>query len=303
LGKKLAIFIINDSNLNVKVVDISEKEISNRILEFRQLIGKFENGISDKTSSEKLEEILNDFYKLLIEPIKEYLSREEEIVIVPHANLHLIPFQALKSQKFLIEEYKLCFAQSASSLKFLKKGFGKGVLVVGNPTKDLPFAEDEALEVGKILKTDPILRDEAKKDIIIKAIKNKEILHFACHGFFDPFNPAFSRIILSDGNINAIDFMNLDMDANLTILSACETALAEILHGDEVEGLVRAIQYGGCRFVIASLWKVTDRSTKELFLNFYNGEGDIVNRLREAELSLMKNYGFFHWAPFQVYGI
>jgi CHAT domain-containing protein len=307
IGYKLAIFVVN-GNLTVVEKEINEKELSEKVSEFRELVSKLEGHLKDGTKpdeteeSEKAEKILTDFYKLLIEPIKGHLS--EEIVIVPHGLLHLIPFQALKGDRYLIEDYKVCFAQSASSLEFLKEGAGKGTLIVGNPTKDLRFAEIEAKEVAEIFNTSPIIGDGAKKDRVMEEMKNKEILHFSCHGLFDPYNPAFSRLILSDGSITARDFMDLEMDANLTVLSACETALAKVARGDEVEGLVRAIQYGGCRFVIASLWKVEDRSTKELFLKFYNTKGGaIVDRIREAELSLMKEYGFYFWAPFQVYGI
>ena len=61
------------------------------------------------------------------------------------------------------------------------------------------------------------------------------------------FNPNFSRINLSDGILTTIDFMNFNMNAKLVVLSACETALGTINAGDEVEGLVRSIQYGGVK--------------------------------------------------------
>lgn len=300
LGDNLAIFVVNDNNLVVKIIEISEKEISEKVTEFRKLVKNEEIFAMYK---EEAEHILEEFYKLLIDPVKEYLKKE--IIIIPHSYLHQIPFQAVKSDKYLIEDYKISFAQSASSLKFLKTGTGKGALVVGNPTKNLDFAEVEAIKVAEFLETTPILRDEATRDKILKEIKNKEILHLSCHGRFDPLNPAFSKIILSDGNITAIDFMDLEMDANITVLSACETALAEIVRGDEVEGLVRAIQYAGSRFVIASLWKVDDESTEKLFLKFYTKIENVVAGIREAELGLMKdeNKEFYYWAPFQVYGI
>jgi CHAT domain-containing protein/TPR repeat protein len=286
-------------------IETNENDMLKKVIEFRELIREFEIGIKYKAQSERAEEILKEIYKLLIEPIKQHLSKNKEIIIIPHSYLHQIPFQALKGEKYLIEDYKISFAQSASSLKFLKKGVGVGALIVGNPTKDLKHAEAEASEVAKLfINTNPILGDAATKERILKEIKNKEILHFACHGEFDPFNPAFSKVVLSDGSITAIDFMDLEMDANLTVLSACDTAKAEIARGDEVEGLVRAVQYGGCRFVIASLWRVDDKSTKELFVKFYSNKGDMVDRIKEAELSLKEEkYGFYHWAPFQIYGI
>ncbi len=56
--------------------------------------------------------------------------------------------------------------------------------------------------------------------------------------------------------------------------------------------------------VIASLWRVDDESTKELFVKFYsNKKGGMVEGIKQAELSLMEKHGFYHWAPFQIYGI
>ena len=300
LGKKLAIFILNSKGFVVKEKDINETEIFEKVAEFRKIIEEFEEGSKAKRS--RAEEILKDFYNILIEPVKYHLS--DRIVIVPHSYLHYIPFQALKGEKYLIEDYNISFAQSASSLEFLKSGTGKGAVIVGNPTDDSFNSETEAIEIGKKLKTRPILRDDAKKDRVMKRIENKEILHFSCHGKFDNFNPAFSRVILSDGSITAIDFIDMDMNANVTVLSACETALAKISRGDEVEGLVRSIQFGGCRFVIASLWQVADKSTKDIFVNFYDGKGDITDRIKEAEVKQINlNRDFYFWAPFQVYGI
>jgi TPR repeat protein len=306
LGQKLAIFVVN-KGLNVKIVDTDEIEVFKKMIEFTRLAEDLEKTLKiDGTfikSSDKAEEILKDLYRLLIEPIKE-LDLSDEIVIVPHSSLNYLPFYALKGDRYLIEDYKICFAQSASSLKFLGKSHGEGALVVGNPTDDLRFAEAEALEVGELRGTKPILRSDAKKDVILKKIEGKRILHFACHAKCDYFNPAFSRLLLSDGSLTAVEFMDLEMDAELMVLSSCETGLAEIW-GVEVEGLVRAIQYGGCRFVIASLWKVDDESTKELFLRFYNEKGDMIDKLRKAVLGMMKKSScrFFHWAPFQIYGI
>ena len=72
-------------------------------------------------------------------------SAEEGIVFVPHGYLHYVPFLAFKDGdgKYLLEKFRTCFVQSASSLKFLKEGKGLGVLVVGNPTEDLIFGEEE----------------------------------------------------------------------------------------------------------------------------------------------------------------
>ncbi len=141
------------------------------------------------------------------------------------------------------------------------------------------------------------------KKKLFYTIKDKSIIHFACHGQFNHLDPINSGIKLSDNVLTAIDFMNIEMNANLMVLSACETALGEIIEVDEVEGLVRSIQYSGCRFVIASLWPVDDESTKTLFSNFYSLSGEYVDRIRNSKVDLIKKYDIYDWAPFQIYGI
>lgn len=308
----LAIFVINKAGLTIKVKEIYEN-VFEKTDELRKLIFDLQNYCSKRIDPNNTQEyksaekILEELYDMLIKPIIDKISEETDLVIIPHKFLHVIPFQALKDDKYLIEDYKISFAQSASSLKFLKKGMTKEALVVvGGYDED-----DEAAEVAKILDATLITKNEANKDRIINEIENKGIIHFSSHGEFDPYNPEFSKILLGDGFLTAADFMNLDTNASLITLSACETGLNSIESGDELEGFIRAIQYSGCRFVIASLWKVPIPSTEELFVDFYSNivssnmvEIDgIVSGMQKAEMNLIEKYGFFQWASFQVYGI
>jgi CHAT domain-containing protein len=307
LGSELAIFVENaEKPLFVQAFKIKGRDVIKKIREFRLLIQKPEWHIQHQQSvqaelTSNAEELLRDLYDILIKPIKQHLTRE--LVIIPHRHLHLIPFQCLKQGSFLIEEHEISFAQSATSLKFLTKSIGAGALVVGNPTNDLPWSQIEAVQVAECLNTTPLLRDEASKSNVIEAISDKRMLHFACHGYFDPMEPSCSGILLSDGRLTASDFMKLNLEANVTVLSACQTAVSDISGGDELEGLVRSIHYAGSRFVIASLWNVQDLSTKELFFKFYGEPGDVQEKLRNAELTLMKECSFYLWSAFQVYGI
>lgn len=296
VGEKIVAFVINN-NLNVRIIDESGKEITKRVFELRKLLDEVPNA-----QDGLLDEMLTYLYNLLIKPVRDLLGKT--IVIVPHGVLHLLPFQALKGNKYIIDDFTISFAQSASSLKYLRSSRSEGVLIVGNPTEDLDYSEKEAIKIAEYFNVKPILGLKAKKEKIIGNIGAKRILHFACHGKFDQSNPNFSGIVLNDGMLTTVDFMNMILDAELVALSACETAKAGITSGDEIEGLVRAIHYSGSRFVIASLWSVADESTFRLFVDFYKSPGDFADRLRLAEMNL-KNQGssVYNWAPFQIYGI
>jgi len=256
------------------------------------------------------EKLLREFYKILIKPVKDILSRE--LLVVPHGYLHLLPFQALIGERFLLEDYKISFSQNASSLQYSKSRNGQGVIVIGNPNKnteyDLPMAEEEALAISDFFNTNAIIGTDAQKERVLNEIKDKMIVHFACHSFFNQKDASKSGVLMADTFITPKNFIETKMNAHLTVLSTCESGLVELSKSDVVEGLVRSIQLAGCRFVIASLWKVEDESTKEIFLDFYkhpNSEesGGVISSLRDAELRMMKRKGFYYWAPFQIYGI
>ncbi len=301
LGRKLIIFVINkNGDLIVKETTTDIKELMENVKNFRIFVDSAsepKNRDDETYYVNQAKDILPKLYNFLITPIKEHLG--EEVVIIPHSYLHLIPFNALfNGERYLIQDYSLSFAQSALSLKFLKKGCGSGAVIVGNPQLNLPFSEEEATEIARYFSTKPIIGREATKGRVIKEMQGKKNLHFACHG--DHF-----RICLQNTDeINAADFMNLKLDAELTVLSACNTALAYIDAGDEVEGIIRAVQYSGCRFVIGSLWPVYDDSTKDMFLQFYRESNDITLNLKNAQMRLLnRGHNFYRWAPFQIYGV
>jgi CHAT domain-containing protein len=141
------------------------------------------------------------------------------------------------------------------------------------------------------------------------------ILHFACHGLLDPYDPLASAVVLGpepgrpDGTIRAYEVMQrLRLRADLVTLSACETALGEESRHEGMIGLARAFQYAGARSVLVSHWKVLDLSTTRLMAGFYRqirAGRPRDEALRLAQISLLgtKEYAHpFHWAGFALQG-
>ena len=318
LGDKLAIFTLNPE-LSYKTVDVSQSDVNKWLMEIQRFVlfrrSKDAGGYQGQQARLKFQanRALERLYDALIEPVKTQLGDPgSEIIVVPHSLLHLVPFQALRKKggRHLVEDYCLSFAQSASSLMFIKPGGGEGALVVGNtdPGSPLPYSEDEARKIAERFGVKPLIGGEATREVVLAAVPGKAVLHFACHGVYNRVSPAFSGVNLADGMLTAVDFMDLDVDAGLVVLSACDTGVSQVSLGGEVEGLVRAIQYGGARLVVASLWGVSDPSTERLFTWFYaerEGAGDDVGAFRSAVLRLKDAPGFDwrHWAAFQTYGI
>jgi CHAT domain-containing protein len=141
-------------------------------------------------------------------------------------------------------------------------------------------------------------------------------LHFATHGVVDEKNPELSRIQLNagveseDGVLYAGEIYNLELNANLVTLSACQTGLGKISKGEGVIGLSRALVFAGARNCMVSFWKVADESTAQLMKNYYsillNSPGHNYSAtLQRAKLDLISEDRYaspFYWAPFILIG-
>jgi hypothetical protein len=104
------------------------------------------------------------------------------------------------------------------------------------------------------------------------------IVHFATHGLLNDQHPGLSGVVLSlvdeqgrpqDGFLRLNDIYNLNLPADLIVLSACNTGLGKEIRGEGLVGIVRGFIYAGAARVVASLWKVDDEATAELMKRFY----------------------------------
>jgi CHAT domain-containing protein len=145
------------------------------------------------------------------------------------------------------------------------------------------------------------------------------MVHFATHGLLNSTHPELSGIVLSlvdeqgkpqDGFLRLHEIYNLNLPADLVVLSACQTALGKEIKGEGLVGLTRGFMYAGATRVAASLWKVDDRATAELMRRFYEGMlGGKKLRpaaaLRAAQASLWKEERWrspYYWAAFVLQG-
>ncbi len=260
-----------------------------------------------------------DLYKRLIQPIDDKIE-SRKITIVPHGVLHYLPFNALyRGHDFLIDHYTVRVLPSASVMQFLdKETEGAASLLalgnpdLGNPDYDLPFAQDEAINVAsKIKNSKVLLRKNATESAVKKDGAHFKYLHFASHGNFDAVDPLSSGLLLAkdeknDGTLTVGELYDLHLNADLVTLSACETALGQIANGDDVVGFTRGFLYAGASSIVSSLWQVDDQATSRMMDSFYTNlqNNDKQNSLRLAQLKIKKEYNPhpFFWAAFQLTG-
>lgn len=142
-----------------------------------------------------------------------------------------------------------------------------------------------------------------------------ERLHVAVHGVACESFPERSGLVFADGGdgqdgiLQTREIFDLDLSADLVVLSACETGLGRLVSGEGVVGLARAFFYSGVPSLVVSLWQVSDRSTARLMASFYDAldrGDDKAAALRSARLRLVDAGGPdaapFHWAPFILLG-
>jgi CHAT domain-containing protein len=144
------------------------------------------------------------------------------------------------------------------------------------------------------------------------------IVHFATHGLLDSRHPELSGLVLSlvdeygqpqNGFLELQDIYNLNLSADLVVLSACETALGKEVDGEGLVGLTRGFMYAGTTRVLASLWRVDDEATAQLMKKFYQGilqeRESPAHALRAAQLWMLSQKRWqqpYYWAGFVLQG-
>ncbi|MFQ5675080.1 MAG: CHAT domain-containing protein, partial [bacterium] len=183
----------------------------------------------------------------------------------------------------------------------------------------LPSSEAEVRAIGDVLSgANRIFSGiAATEDNFRKEAGKYRILHLATHFLSNDNQPLYSKIALTqedkaetDGYLQTYEVFNLDLNADLAVLSACNTGLGKLHKGQGLIGISRAFTFAGVPSLVVSLWNVDDESTSIIMRNFYQNLKDGLNKkqsLRLAKLSYLKSVQAsrldpFYWAPFILLG-
>lgn len=186
----------------------------------------------------------------------------------------------------------------------------------------LRFSRQEADEIARFASQSKQFKAldfaASRATAITSELRRYAILHFATHGLINNQHPELSGIVLSlvneqgrpqDGFLRLYDIYNLKLEADLVVLSACQTALGKEIKGEGLVGLTRGFMYAGAHGVLASIWRIEDRATAEFMRRFYQGMlGDRLrpaSALRDAQVSMWKDKRWgapYYWAAFTLQG-
>jgi CHAT domain-containing protein len=248
----------------------------------------------DATARALLRAPLRRLFQQLIAPLESYLQGTHTLIIVPHGELHYLPFASLViprasgvagvREQFLIERYVLSYAPSASV--WIKHGASDAapsdrVLALAPRAARLPASRAEVEAIGRIYgsRATVLTGAAASKHAFRVSAPGAGIIHLATYGVLNKRNPLFSFVELAqseedDGRLEVREALGLSLRARLLVLSACQTALSsgtleDVPVGDDWVGLVEAFLIAGASNVMGTLWAVEDRATARLMERFY----------------------------------
>ncbi len=202
-------------------------------------------------------------------------ARRGVLYVVPSGPLYFVPWGALAVERPVVVLPTggwLARARHSS-------GGGRAAAVVGDPAlggdwASLPGARAEAEKIGALYGVNTLLGADATETALRRSVgKGVRVLHLATHGLFDARDPLQSAVLLSDGagqsSLTAARLFEAPLNADLVVLSACETGLGQTTAGDDFLGLARSFYLGGTRAVLNSLWPVHDKPTRTFMAAFH----------------------------------
>ncbi len=316
-NRKTIIGLLITKNKSISFHLKNSKKIFNDLNIYRNLIAK---PFSNNKELEAFKKISSNLYSQLFptNEIKEII-KGKKLLIIPDNDLQSIPFEALNtskdSLKYLIETNDISYAYSMSFLDLnknrnrdSKKDFAGYAPIYFNNKKlnSLEYSRKEMKSINSILNTNSFIETSASKNQFLKSSIDAKIIHLATH-----VNISKTPVIhFNNDSLKLHELYTYKNNADLVVLSACETNLGEVKKGEGVLSLARGFFYSGAKSVVSSLWKVNDASTSDIMLNFYinlKSNQTKVKALNNAKRTYLKEHSLsekspYYWASFILIG-
>ncbi len=336
----ITIFVINRDDFQVVEVPLPQN-FSILTYAFSSSIQRF-SYISSKKISRNIKfyrESAFELYQILFAPIRELLG--ERIIIIPGGELEELPFEALLSSTpdektvfndypFLVRDYTISYNYSASLLQeMMEKRPGKNLRPYLGIAPEFPdsstiglnplrYNRREIENVQNLMGGNTLFQADATKENFMKRQQAYRVLHLATHGLANPSEADYSFLAFSEIPDHPVDrsllyvkeIYNLLTNAELVVLSACQTGVGELQKGEGIASIARSFSYAGAKSLLATRWSVDDRSTSKLIELFFSKIKEGMPKdeaLRAAKLDFIasenrRNSHPFYWAAFVSFG-
>ncbi len=281
-------------------------------------------------------------YTLLIEPLQ---VKTHELLIIPDGPLHFMNFDVLltsvpdklnfKNCHYLIRDHSIRYHYSSdlwsenhsfkANPKVLAFSFGdaenggSGVFSEfrNRDLLDIPGASAEIAAISRLLEGEYHFGSNASESQFKKRARDFQIIHLALHGVVDHENPMRSRISfypkadsLEDNQLYTFELINVELAADLVVVSACDAGVGQVRKGDGVVNLAKSFSYAGSKSLIFSLWELSDKVAPQIIVPFYENllrGTSKSNSLRQAKLDYLStadniSANPYYWAPLVFYG-
>lgn len=280
------------------------------------------------------------YEKLFPAKSRRNLQNKFNLIIIPDGLLCHIPFDVLlvtnealhsTNTHYLIEDHSIAYLYSASMLyETSKHQQGKTLYAGFAPTYDLqqlatadelknfetfrgsPYSLTEntfeVMRAGDYLKGDVFIGDEANERDFKKTANNYSILHLAMHALINDRNPLSSTLIFTntadgteDGYLHTYEIYNMKLNADLAVLSACNTADGVLQSGEGIMSLSRAFMFAGVNNIVSTLWPANDATSSQLMESFFKNIKDgmpLAKALRDAKLAYLTTADPAHVIPY-----
>lgn len=216
-------------------------------------------------------------HDLLWAPVRDHAGHPQAVVVLPAGPLYYVPFHALwDGRSHLVEDRDWSYAPSGRILAAVRapdraRRAAGPAIVLGHDPGGLPAIAREIEALRRRLPGASVrVGEEARRAELRDHGVAAPIVHLAAHATFRPDDPLLSSIEMADGRITFYDVFDLRLDADLVVLSGCQTGRSGILEGNELMGLARGFLYAGARSLVASHWPVDDDATARFMDRFYD---------------------------------
>lgn len=332
---RLYVFKIDQSGLRLHELPLPQ-QLKGRVLQWRQSIENYQSPGQDRIALlAAYREEAHQLYLELLAPVISPMEDIDRLIIISSGILDLVPFEALLSQlptptaavqdyPYLLKKYTISYSYSASlqwSLHQLPLSAGQqmaGFAPSFDGSSGWPSLSCSAAMFDQVMASSngDIYADQLASIAQFREVAQRyRLLHLATHAQANPDQGDFSFIVFGDGNggydsLFAKDLYLYDLEAELIILSACETALGTLYNSEGVISLARAFHYAGARSVLTTLWRVNEGANCSLLEQFYaalDSGMDKKDALRTAKLKYLDEADPraahpVYWAGFQLLG-